>query len=481
MVGAILLVVLIVGISRIKKPACRDCNIILVSMDTLGSNHLPCYGYERNTAPNICKFAKENIHFTQSYSNAPWTLPSHFSIFTSLYPSHHGMITYSTSRSVNLNPSIPTLTEILKKEGYETLFVGYTNDAGLDLKRGLGRGFDELINYRSIDDWKKGYEKLIENNKKGKKTFLFLHTYMVHQPYLVDDHSVNGKKRLFADKSYSKLPLSKESLHTFSQSFYDYLMSDSVRYASSKITSPQKIQELLDRLKKTPDLKKAKDIFEESLPKEDRLTYFTDHYQDLIMNDPEAIDYAHDLYDELIFDLDANLATLFELVDKGGLGKNTIVILTSDHGEEFGEHGATTHPVDHLYNTTTSTPLIMHVPGVKNRKVDDMVQGIDVMPTTLDLLGIKTIFNIDGISLKGTIYQEKTPPTNQFLISQGSKDSIRDKKWKLYIDYYVGGANNGYELYDLSKDPDEKKNIADKNRRIVDYLFENLNRIIYKR
>src|SRR4029078_11710125 len=74
-----------------QKLKCPNCNVILVSVDTLGSNHLPCYGYYRNTAPNLCKFANDNVLFFHSYSNASWTLPSHFSMFTALYPKHHGV------------------------------------------------------------------------------------------------------------------------------------------------------------------------------------------------------------------------------------------------------------------------------------------------------------------------------------------------------------------------------------------------------
>src|SRR3989344_4435924 len=73
---------------------CKDCNVILVLLDTLGTNHLPCYGYERDTAPILCAFAKENVMFQNAYSNATWTLPSHVSAFTGLYPETHNVIQF---------------------------------------------------------------------------------------------------------------------------------------------------------------------------------------------------------------------------------------------------------------------------------------------------------------------------------------------------------------------------------------------------
>ena len=95
--------------SFFNKPICDHCNVILISLDTLGANHLPCYGYERNTSPNLCNFAKENVFFTNAFSNASWTLPSHFSIFTSLYPNHHNMINYGTIKLDRITDTIAEL------------------------------------------------------------------------------------------------------------------------------------------------------------------------------------------------------------------------------------------------------------------------------------------------------------------------------------------------------------------------------------
>ena len=104
-----------------QKPVCERCNVILVSLDTLSALHLPCYGYQRNTAPNLCRFAKENILFQNSYSQTPFTISSHFSIFTSLYPTTHQMLRPYTGY---LKEEYLTLPQVFRLNGYQTIYNG---------------------------------------------------------------------------------------------------------------------------------------------------------------------------------------------------------------------------------------------------------------------------------------------------------------------------------------------------------------------
>ena len=90
--------------------------IILISLDNLRADHLGCYGYYRNTSPRIDAFARENIVFENAVVQSPWTLPSHMSIMTSLYPSFHGVRQYPNV----LNEKHVTLAELLREEGYQT-------------------------------------------------------------------------------------------------------------------------------------------------------------------------------------------------------------------------------------------------------------------------------------------------------------------------------------------------------------------------
>src|SRR5260221_12498258 len=79
-------------LGNLSKPVCKDCNVVLVTMDLCAAHNMPCYGYDRQTTPNLCQFGKDNIFFQNAYANSPVTLQSHASIFTGLYPSNHGIV-----------------------------------------------------------------------------------------------------------------------------------------------------------------------------------------------------------------------------------------------------------------------------------------------------------------------------------------------------------------------------------------------------
>ena len=111
-------------------------NVVLIGVDTLRPDHLGCYGYDRNTSPNIDRFVGESVLFENVFSQAPWTLPSFATVFTSLYPTQHGAVHLNAS----LRPSVPTLAEILRDSGYATGAI--VNGPYLKARFKVNRGFD---------------------------------------------------------------------------------------------------------------------------------------------------------------------------------------------------------------------------------------------------------------------------------------------------------------------------------------------------
>jgi len=172
---------------RSPESELKDYNIILISIDTLRADHLHCYGYERDTSPNIDRVASESIVFEDAVSQSAWTLPAHASMMTGLLPSEHKLIFYDNEGLNNrkefgtLDPKITTLAEILKTFAYTN--VSYNGGAWVDPAFGLRQGFDL---YR----WGGRYFKYnvpksigwIKANP-GKKFFLFLHAFDVHTPF----------------------------------------------------------------------------------------------------------------------------------------------------------------------------------------------------------------------------------------------------------------------------------------------------------
>src|SRR5262245_7284761 len=123
--------------TRIESGACRGCNVLLVTIDTLRSDRVGAYGNRLGLTPNLDRLAAEGLRFTRAYTSAPLTLPAHASILTASQPPVHGLRANGLFR---LGPGVPTLATVLKSAGYRTgAFVG---SFVLDARFGLNRGFD---------------------------------------------------------------------------------------------------------------------------------------------------------------------------------------------------------------------------------------------------------------------------------------------------------------------------------------------------
>ncbi len=201
-VGIVLMMLLYISLSTIlpfkstlteTDVDCGDCNIVLISVDTLRADRVGVLGYKKDTTPTLDKLAEESYVFTQAISVAPWTLPSHMSMFTGLYPSEHKMvnkviITNSGEEvSANLSsisPGIKTLAELLKEKGY--INAGFTGGAGLGSDFGFNRGFDVYDDEDNFAGFENSLPKAINwvKSNKDNKFFLFVHGYDVHGQYV---------------------------------------------------------------------------------------------------------------------------------------------------------------------------------------------------------------------------------------------------------------------------------------------------------
>ena len=453
-------------LSKTKDITCTSCNIVLISLDTLRADDLPCYGYTRNTAPNLCAFAKNNILFSQPYSHSSYTLSSHFSIFTSLYPHDHGML-LPFKKDV-LNPSITTLTQTLKAQNYETIYIGPQDDPALPLTRGLERGFDYLIDNLFTSGWKEGYDRLLKNSVAGKPTFLFLHTYAVHEPYLAG----HNPKVQFTDKIYPNIAVTDEEYIAYTEDLHQLVLKDLLtRYQSETNTQNRNnLKSIYDRLKNANNLATAGAIFNSMSDMEKNSYHDIRWIRSIDEKDPGQVEYLRALYDERINQLDAELPKLFSILSNPQVSKRTIVIITADHGEDFMEHGQLFH-WGNVYNSATHVPLIMSIPGVQPKRITDLVQSIDIYPTVMDLLHLKKLTWFDGISLADTISGKPDASKNNYLFSEyneGSTISIRNERWKLYVT--TDGTKKNFELYDLLNDPLEQHDMSSLHQDTVAQL-----------
>lgn len=374
-----------------KAPLCPDCNIILISIDTLRPDHLGIYGYNRPTSPNIDRFFGSSTVFLNHFSQSSITLPSHMSIITSLYPQKHGaMVLYSPP----IEASVKTLPQILKENGYTTIGL-HNGGLYLEPQFGFARGFDyyggEGLELKAI------FEAL-DKAKMGQKLFLFLHPENPHDPYVVPE-------------SYAK-----------------------------RFTNPNyagKIDSEPASLANASTFDEARELFWSKVDK----------------NDPRDIAHLVDLYDAKIAQADEFLGKVFTYLQQNRLFDNSIIILTSDHGEEFGEHGGFLHI--RLYDETIKVPLLLKLPGQEKRlPLSPLTQNIDLAPTILELVGVTAEANFSGQSLvPATTGQAQE--VNQYIIAQWTATTaIRTREWKLILE-----SGKARELYHLGQDPAEKINL----------------------
>lgn len=411
-------ILLLHSLKVFNKPQ-KQPNIVLIVLDTLRADHMGCYGYYKNTSPNLDRFSGENVLYHNAYSQAPYTTPSHASLFTSLYQNQHNGGEF-------LMEDYQTLAETLNELGYYTVAV--TGGPFLSVESGLLQGFDYIKEFRK--EWLgfRRYEIATNVDRaisvigqgQGSPYFLFLHTYQIHSPYF---HPAEYDR--FYEGDYQG---------NVTGNFY-------------------------------------KDILAFSDHESD--TWYSQRYQSIPKKDRERL---ISLYDQGILYSDDILQGFLNYLKARPDYDNTMIVITADHGEEFFDHGGWEHGHS-LYNELIKVPLMIKYPGdivVEDTDVARSVELIDIYPTILDVLDAGTRQNIEGVSL----LREKDKPvgaTSMLLDHAGDifKISGVEKeggyKYIHTVDstvkenpYNIYGKPKFYEeLYDLQNDPGENRNIHD--------------------
>ncbi len=389
-------------------------NILLISIDTLRYDSLGINGCDiKNITPNIDKFSKEAINFKSCIAQSPWTLPSHMTMLTSLYPLTHKMDSpKALEKHISVDQSIITLAEMLRNQNYFTAAI--TEGGLVDSKYGFSQGF---ITYDDdIKTLKDGFCRLkrLLTKWRKKRFFIFFHTLEVHAPYIRTQYLEK-----LVDKEIINMD-QKEELENF-------------------INNPQREKSVRRKLK---DM----EIFNKEVCKNLYLAgvKYMDSYFGKIVNHLEKLD----------------------------LLENTMIIFTSDHGEEFGEHNKGAFYDLHfqgLFEVLIKVPLIIYVPNHDNYKgklVTTLVGIIDIMPTILKYLNIKPIERIAGVDILGYVKNENNDEIYRCIFSETHHTNevymkaVRTPEAK-YIKNYSSlykPENEGF--YNLKDDPLEQKNLA---------------------
>jgi len=451
---------------EITIPACTDCNVIIIDLGTVRSDHLGSYGYFRNTSPNIDDLARDGVVFKNTFSQSSYTLPSVMSMFTSLYPISHQM---NIPLRDNLNPNVLTLAQILKVYNYTTVWVGPFNDENLPLGYGIDRGFKNYYNARvslfnpKIIYWTEA-SNWLENNANKTKFFMYLHTYRSHTPYV----SVDEVIKRFTNTTNPKIPSSYEEI--MEMAWKRINDNPSVIFKEETIEKNSEIFNMnysYEKKLKMFELTKNFNNIHATLSNVLNSVYFAN----VNLTDAEDIQYLKTLYDATIFESDLDVKHIVEKIDETGVRNKTIIIITSAHGEELMDHGEFKHART-LYEEVINIPLMFLIPNFKlDKPVEGLVQSIDIMPTVLDLLNITIPAQAQGISLVSMIENKEDAPHNEYVYGElhlsSGLVSVRSKEWKYIVDL----KENKTELYDLINDPGETNNLATIRKDVVQ-IFE---------
>jgi arylsulfatase A-like enzyme/tetratricopeptide (TPR) repeat protein len=364
----------------------EDLNVILITIDTLRSDRVSCYGPGRVETPVMDGFAREGVRFSNASSTVPFTLPAHTSILTGLYPPGHGV---RENVGYTVDDELTTLAEALSTGGWST--AAFVSAFVLDSRWGIAQGFDRYFDdfdlstfdeapnlsavQRSGDLTIAEAERWLDERNEAAPFFLWLHLYDPHDPY----------------------------------------------------TPPE--------------------------------PYLSRH-----PNRP---------YDGEVAYTDALLGGFRRSLEERGLLEDSLVVLTSDHGEGLGDHGESSHGF-FIYDSTIHVPLIIRPPGgaAGGGVVDTAVSHVDLFPTILDVVGIEPPQPVHGRSLlplmKGQeagwdreVYAESLYPLLHY--GWAPLRSVRTDRHKLI-------SAPRPEVYDLRVDPKETRDLSSGRPTLVTEL-----------
>ena len=443
--GAAVFALFAVGVGTARKgPAVRingvasgsgKPNILLIVMDTVRADHLSLYGYPRDTTPNLREFARGAAVYRHAIAASDFTLGAHATMFTGLYPDWNGAIQSSSTGSIALplSPQHRTLAEILGSSGYWTVesaanfgflapWTGLTGGFAVsDLTRPVALSAHDRPFY--LREWvKRILSRRVNTGALDRPSRIASDINRRAMAYLEQAGASAVPFFLFVNYMDAHTPYVPESP-------FDTRFSG----PGGRRLDPSTLHDVKLRV----DSGKSQLLPEES--------------QELL---------AH--YDGGIAAEDAAIADLLNRLRTLGLYDNTLIIITADHGDTFGEHDLMDHFLGFVYQELIHVPLIIKYPGQRDAtQSDELVSQVDFLPTILEVVGAKPPVLPQGRSLlkpssrvvfaRGTRSPQVGLGNRRF---DGLRRAIFSGPMKL-----ITWTSGPPELYDLAADPGERHNL----------------------
>ena len=385
-------------------------NVILLTIDTLRKDVLGPYGNQNKLTPFIDSLQDKCIKFTNAQSTGPYTQASFPGLLTSSYYLEYG-------RQKKCSPKRTLISEVLKKSGITT--AGFHSNPYLCGYFGWNRGWD--VFYDSMQDEVSDKIPYIKGNGINRKVDQWLSSYIEDDHYLpfflwthyMDVHEPYIPAREHLNKVDSSINLSEDDML---------------------------------------------DLFKETILKRD-------------VSDQKTVKLLKKLYDAGVRETDDYVKNFFKILEKYGVLKDSVVIITTDHGDEFGEHHGLSHD-GKMYAELINSPLLIYYYDSTQEVCANLVSNIDVPPTILYLFGLEPLEAFKGHSL---LPLENYPHKGAFGEAIG-KTSNQEKETDQPIYFYRENdlkiiyqeSDQSWEMYNLNEDPQELKNLIDNSDKSED-------------
>lgn len=418
------------AVARLPNAPPGASNVLVIVVDTLRADHLSSYGYERATSAHIDLLAEQGVLFENAFATSSWTPPSHASLLTGRYVHEHNADTEP------LDARYPTIGEVLQERGYRTAaFSG--NFETFNRSLGFGRGFHRF------EDYYYSIKNLAVNSVYGR----VIEFYLLHRIFGLEHKfdrkwasEVNGSLLRWIDRDREK-------------PFFAFLNYYDVH---APYIPPQPFRGMFSELENPGGIINT--------------DWGMDHIY--VPMTPEQLQGEIDAYDGAIAYVDYHIGQLLSELQKRQLLGNTLVVITSDHGESFGEHGLLEHH-NSLYREVIHVPLIVWWPGhlPAGKRIDLPVSNAALPATLLDLLDESATTLFPGPSLAqlwetpeagrdwlyplAEVAQVPWVPA-QHLTAHGALKSVISPQW-----HYIEHERFGTELYAWKTDPQELRNVVE--------------------
>lgn len=418
--------------------------ILMLDLDTLRPDHLGCYGYHRNTSPNIDRIASEGVRFNKYYVPDAPCLPARAALVSGMFGIHNGAVNHGglcadmrlegETRSFRSEFAMQgSLWRIFRKAGMHTCTISPFAERHTSLW--FLAGFNEIHNHIGKGGDEEAQEvtpivmKWIDDNAEKDNWFLHVNFWDPHTPYRAPEEFGN--------------PFKDDPIPEW--------LTEEVHSGHTKLAGPHTARD-------------------NGMYHGNPMPNFPRQVNDVC--DMEKLRNCIDGYDCGIRFMDEHIGKILDLLEQKGILEDTAIIVTSDHGENFGELGIYSEHGT-ADNITCRIPMIIKWPGMKKGHVDNGFHyNIDLAPTLSEILETPAWDKWDGESYAATLKDGADTGRDELILSQCAhvcQRSVRWDKW-LYMRTYHDGFHPHFEeemLFNIEKDPHETNNLAEEFRDVA--------------